>query len=144
MSPGSDTAEELIDTLSAPRASSASTSFSLEMPPPTVNGMSMARAHAFHPTGHRPAAVSTGRNVQKHQFVRAFDTVTRSQFHDIARIAQPDEIRSLYRAPVLDIQTGYDPFCQHCFSSRFCKTLLRTLPPAFGNAPNTSRAIRPS
>ena len=44
MSPGSDTAEELIDTLSAPRASSASTSFSLEIPPPTVNGMSMARA----------------------------------------------------------------------------------------------------
>ena len=51
-----------------------------------------------------------GGDIQEDQFVGPLLAVEGAQLHGVTRIAQVDKIDTLYGAPVLDIQAGYDAF----------------------------------
>ena len=106
---GSRTAAELIETLSAPAASTSRTSSSERMPPPMVNGMKTSVGRAAGELDDRVALLVAGGDVEEHQLVGALGVVARGQLHGVARVAEADEVHALHDAPVVDVQARDHP-----------------------------------
>jgi hypothetical protein len=62
-----------------------------------------------------------GRDIQEYQFIGAFRGIPGAQFNRISGIPQVNEISTLDRSAVLDIQTGDDSFSQHMLGAAFYK-----------------------
>ena len=61
----------------------------------------------------RLALLIRGRDVQKYQLVSPLLRIQCAQLYRIAGIPDILEIDTLYRAAILNIQTGYNAFGQH-------------------------------
>ncbi len=60
----------------------------------------------------RPIFV-TGRDVEEHQLVGPFAIVPRGDLDRIAGVPEVQEVRPLDDTPMVDVQAGDDPLCQH-------------------------------
>jgi hypothetical protein len=83
------------------------------MPPPTVNGILIARATSVHEAHQRFTFFNRGRNIEENEFIGALPRIFSRQLHRVTGIAQVHEISALYGATVFDIEAGYDAFCKH-------------------------------
>jgi hypothetical protein len=105
---GLNTAEVLIDTLSAPACSRRRTSSGTRTPPPTVSGMNTCAATVLDDMQDQVAVVRTGSDVQKGQLVGALLVIAPGDLDRIAGVAQVDELDALDDAPGSHVQAGND------------------------------------
>src|SRR3989441_1957905 len=83
--------------------------------------------HAANGFEKRGPAVARGRDIEDHEFVRAFGVIPRGERDGIAGIAQADKIYALHDARAIRIEAGNDSVREaHCVNSR---KLARTLAP---------------
>ena len=73
--------------------------------------------HPSHHLGKGLATLKAGRNVQETKFVGPLFTIGLTQFYRVARTAQVDEVGAFDGLAVLDVQAGYDAFCQSSHNS---------------------------
>ena len=106
--PGSRTAAELSDTLSAPAASTARMSSSERSPPPIVNGMKTSSAVRRARLNDRPALLVARGDVEEDELVGALGVVARGELDGVARVAQADEVDPLHHPALVDVEAGDD------------------------------------
>src|SRR5678816_1152041 len=98
------TAAVLIDTLSAPQASSLRMSSTVRTPPPTVSGMKQASA----------VRRTTSKMVSRFSWLAVMSRkVSSSAPAAIAGVAQVDEVHALDDAAVLHVEAGNDADLEH-------------------------------
>ena len=112
------TAAVLIETLSAPDASSLRMSSTLRTPPPTVSGMKQASRGAPHHVENDVALLVAGGDVEEGELVGARGVIGDRRCDRIAGVAQLEELHAFDDSAVLDVETGNDADFEHASGLR--------------------------
>ena len=91
----------------------------IERANPTTNGErnKQLRSRALHQLHQGFAALVSGGDIEKYQFIGARSVVAAGQLHRIAGITQADEIHPFHHAAGSHVEAGNDPFSNHSSTS---------------------------
>ena len=85
---------------------------------------------AFDDIHHGAAAVGGGGDIEENHFIGSLFVVAEGEFHGVANIAEAAffgnaELDTAGDLAVMDVQAGYDTFCDHADIKRLAATGLK-------------------